>query len=128
MAFYQWLVPLIAVVFVYRIIKQYNSRKRIFGSLVIWILFWIIITALAIIPDSISFKIAELLGFKSNINAVIFVALGFLFIFMFYMNATVEKLEKQMTDMVRKLAIENQKLKERLDKGEKREDEDSLHS
>ncbi|MDH3246527.1 MAG: DUF2304 domain-containing protein, partial [Saprospiraceae bacterium] len=105
MAFYQWLVPLIAVVFVYRIIKQYNSRKRIFGSLVIWILFWIIITALAIIPDSISFKIAELLGFKSNINAVIFVALGFLFIFMFYMNATVEKLEKQMTDMVRKLAM-----------------------
>lgn len=128
MAFYQWLVPLIAVVFVFRIIKQYNNRKRIFGSVVIWILFWIIITILAIIPDSISFKIAEVLGFKSNINAVIFVALGFLFIFMFYMNATVEKLEKQMTDMVRKLAMENQRLKERLDKDENREDEDSLHS
>ncbi|MDH3649381.1 MAG: DUF2304 domain-containing protein, partial [Saprospiraceae bacterium] len=104
------------------------NQKRILGSMIIWLLFWSIVCILAIIPDSISFKIAEVLGFKSNINAVIFVALGFLFIFMFYMNATLEKLEKQVTDTIRKLAMENQKLKEKLSKDENGENEDTLHS
>ena len=128
MAFYQWLVPLVAVLFMIRVVRQYQNQKRILGSMIIWLLFWSIVCILAIIPDSISFKIAEVLGFKSNINAVIFVALGFLFIFMFYMNATLEKLEKQVTDTIRKLAMENQKLKEKLSKDENGENEDTLHS
>ena len=88
------------------------------GSMVIWLLFWLAISILAIIPDLISLNIAQFLGFKSNINAIIFVALGFLYIFMFYMTALVEKLEKQITEIVRILALENQKLKENLDRGD----------
>lgn len=72
-----------------------------------WVVFWISITALAIIPNAISQGIADLLGFKSNVNAIIFVALGFLFSIVFYLSAAVERLERQMTDLIRKVAIEN---------------------
>ena len=97
---------------------QFRRRERLVGSMVIWLLFWLAISILAIIPDLISLNIAQFMGFRSNINAIIFVALGFLYVFMFYMTALVEKLEKQITEIVRILALENQKLKENLDRGD----------
>ncbi len=60
------------------------------------------------LPDTISFSIAESLGLKSNINAVIFVWLGFLFIMTYYQSSTIERLERQMTELVRKVALEKQ--------------------
>ncbi len=128
MEFYQWLVPLIAAFYMVRIIMQYLQQKRLVGSMIIWLVFWLIISVLAIIPDFISTNMAQLLGFKSNINAVIFVALGFLFIFMFYLTAMVEKLEKQLTQLVRNLALENKKLKDDLERIKNPENEDSPHS
>ncbi len=128
MHFYQWLVPLIAIFYMARIIRQYIRQKRLVGSMLIWLLFWMIVSLLALLPDFVSINIADFLGFKSNINAVIFVALGFLLIFMFYLTATVEKLERQITEIVRKLALENQRLKEDLNEAKRLQNEDSPHT
>ncbi|NND08340.1 MAG: DUF2304 domain-containing protein [Saprospiraceae bacterium] len=128
MHFYQWLVPLIAIFYMGRIVRQYLQQKRLVGSMLIWLLFWMTVSLLAILPDFVSINIAEFLGFKSNINAVIFVALGFLLIFMFYLSATVEKLEHQVTDIVRNLALENHRLKEELNEVKKLQNEDSPSS
>ena len=83
---------------------------------------------LAIIPDLVSDKMAKLLGFKSNVNAVIFVALGLLFVFMFYLTAIIEKMERQVSETIRSLALENQRLKEELGKSKTFSDEDPLRS
>jgi len=81
-----------------------------------WILFWGTIILLAIIPNEVSFRLAEVLGIKSNINAIIFAALGLLFLFVFYLSATIEKLEIQLTELVRKQAIDKQKIQEAQNK------------
>ena len=128
MQFYQWLVPIIGIYYIYRIVGQYRQQRRLVSSTVIWILFWITCSVLAIIPDLVSDKMAKILGFKSNVNAVIFVALGLLFVFMFYLTAIIEKMERQVSDTIRSLALENQRLKEELQKRKKFSDEDSLRS
>ena len=128
MHFYQWLVPLIAVFYIIRIVRQYRGKRRLWSSMLIWLIFWVTISILAIVPDLISSNIAELLGFASNINAVIFVALGFLYVFMFYLTVTVEKLEKRVTETVRWLALENQRLREEKEISEKAKDEDPVRS
>jgi len=79
----------------------------LFTSTFFWVLFWVAVSTLAIIPNQISQGIADLLGFKDNVNAIIFVALGFLFSIVFYLSAAVERLERQMTDLIRKIALEN---------------------
>jgi len=94
--------------------------------MLIWLIFWVVITVLAVVPDLVSTNIAELLGFASNINAVIFVALGFLYVFMFYLTVTVEKLEKRLTETVRWLALENQRRKEEQEEIEKQTNEDPV--
>jgi len=106
---YQWLVPLIAIFFIYRIFTQFRRGHRLVFSTIVWIGFWLTLSLLAIIPDLVSFSIAESLGFKDNVNAVIFVLLGFLFLMTYYLSSMLEKLEKQMTELVRKIALDTQK-------------------
>jgi len=111
---YQWLVPLIGIFFMFRTIRGYVKGNRNTGSTIIWIIFWITAMVLAIIPNEISFKLASMLGFKSNINAVLFVATGFLFILVFYLSSTIDKLEHKLTELTRKIALERQDLLEDL--------------
>jgi len=66
------------------------------------------VSILAIKPDFISNNLAKSLGFRSNINAVVFVALGFLFIMTYYQSSIIDLLEKQMTELVRRIALEKQ--------------------
>ncbi len=110
---YQWLVPLLSVFYIIRILLQQRSGKRSLRSVVIWSTFWTLIALLAIVPNQISFQIAELLGFKSNVNAIIFVALGWLILMVFYLSATLEKLERKLTELVRELSLQEQAEKDK---------------
>lgn len=118
--FYQWLGPLIAIFFIYRIVTQFRNNKRLLLGTLLWVSFWFMIAVLSIKPDFISIGLAESLGFANNVNAVIFVALAFLFIMTYYQSSTIDLLEKQMTELVRRIALEKQdeidKLKNELDK------------
>jgi len=109
---YQWLVPLISIFFITRTIIQFYRKRRTVSSTIIWLVFWGILILLAIIPNELSINLAKILGIKSNINAIFFVALGLIFLFIFYLSAIVEKLEIQLTELVRKQAIDKQKMNE----------------
>lgn len=114
MEFYQWLAPLVALFFLIRVIRQYLRKHRLFVSTLIWTGFWMGAGLLGMFPNVLSFNIAKILGFQNNINAIIFLSLAFLFILTYYATSMFEKLETQMTELVRKMAIENQNLKDQL--------------
>lgn len=105
---YQWLIPLLGGLYIARILYQYYRKKRSMRSTLIWLIFWVTVIILAVVPNEFSFKIAHLLGFKSNVNAVIFVALGLLFLFIYYLSTTLETLENRLTELTRKIALEKQ--------------------
>jgi hypothetical protein len=111
---YQWLVPLVSLFFLSRTFIQYRNKRRSLRSALVWLVFWLTLATMAIIPNQISNEVAELLGFKSNVNAIIFVALGLLFLFVFYLSASLERMERKMTELVRKLALreKDQEIKE----------------
>ena len=128
MHFYQWLVPVLSIFFIYRLISQYRENKRLLIGTVLWTIFWILVAVLGIFPDFVSFNLAEYLGFKDNINAVIFVALGFLFVLNYYQSSTIESLEKQVTELVRKLALDKQqKLEDDNQEAETKEHTSNSH-
>ena len=103
---YQWLVPLLSLFYIIRTIKQYSKGKYSPRNTVIWILFWLSIAMIAIMPDEIPNRIAKALGFKDHINAIIFVGLGILFLMVFYLSTALNRVEDKLTDLVRKLALE----------------------
>lgn len=108
MNIYQWLVPLISLFFIYRLILQFKANKRLLIGTLLWVVFWVLVSFLSVFPDFVSTNLSNWFGFKSNINAVIFVALGFLFLISYHQSATIESLEKQMTELIRKMALEKQ--------------------
>lgn len=107
---YQWLVPLISTFYIVRVIKRYNRHGYNKLTAIVWGSFWFFIALLAVIPDFVSTKIATTLGFKSNITAVIFVALALLFIINSYLSAQLNRVEKQMTEIVRLMAKKDAQL------------------
>lgn len=80
--------------------------------------------ALAVFPDIVTVLLAKRLGFASNVTAIIFVSIAMLFVFVFYISSTIERLELQVTELVRKLALEQAEkeklLKEKEQKRQKR--------
>jgi hypothetical protein len=104
---YQWLVPLVSIFFIGRTLLQYRLKRRTFRGLVIWGVFWLSLSIFALIPNEISKKLANMLGIKDNVNAIIFIGLGLLFFLIFSLSSTVDRLERQITDLVREIAKDN---------------------
>ena len=73
--------------------------------------FWISIAFLAIIPGEVAYSLAEGLGFTDQVNAITFVALGLLFSMVFYLSAAINRVENQLTDLVRQLALQEISIK-----------------
>jgi len=102
---YQVLVAVIGFYFISRTILQFARKKRTVRSTAIWLFFWITLILFSLVPSMITEKIGEMLGFKDYVNAIIFIGLGILFLFVFYLSATLEKMEIQITELIRQLAI-----------------------
>jgi len=102
---YQWLVPILAIFYIIRTMRQYSLGKYSPRNTIIWIIFWIAIALLGIMPNKIANSLAIGLGFRDRPNAIIFVALGLLFLMVFYLSAALNRVENQLTDLVRKLAL-----------------------
>lgn len=116
---YQWLVPIIGLFYVIRTLRAVKQKKRSRKGATVWLIFWCIIIILAIVPNEISFQVAEILGFASNINAIIFVALGLLFLFVFYLSSTIEHLEQQITNLVRNSALQLKNQEKEIERQQK---------
>lgn len=99
-------MPLLALFYIVRLVNQYKVKKRLIKGTIFWFVFWFAITMVAVLPNEISHKVAKILGFKDNVNAIIIVALMFQFLFLYYLSNTVERLERKVTDLVRKIAME----------------------
>ncbi len=124
---FQWLGPIIGIFFISRTILQFMRKKRTAVGTAIWIFFWLTIIVLSLVPHEIGESIALLLGFKDNVNAVIFVALGLLFIFIFYLSSVIDRLEVKLTELVRKIALEEQQ-KQHQQSEQREQNEDSFRT
>ena len=102
---YQWLGPILSIFYIIRTFRQYTLGKSSPRNTIVWIIFWFGVALLCIMPNKIADSLAEGLGFRDRPNAIIFVALGLLFLMVFYLSAALNRVENQLTDLVRKIAL-----------------------
>ena len=102
---YQWLGPILSIFYIIRTFRQYTLGKYSPRNTIVWIAFWFGIALLCIMPNKIADSLAEGLGFRDRPNAIIFVALGLLFLMVFYLSTALNRVENQLTDLVRKIAL-----------------------
>ncbi len=112
MEVYQFIAPALSLYYIYRIVVELRRRRKFIFTNVIWLGFWAVIAVLAIVPHEFSTQLANLLGIKSNINAIIFVSLAFVIVLAFYLSAKIETMDRKITDLVRQLALDENKIRE----------------
>ena len=112
MEIYQFIAPALAIYYIYRLSVELKHRKKFLFTNIVWLGFWSVIAILGVVPHEFSTRLAGWLGFASNINAIIFIALAFLIILSFYLSGRVDSLERKITELVRQLALDESKIRE----------------
>ena len=118
---YQIFIPLFCIYILFRVILHYRRGTYTLGILIMGILLWGGIALLALFP-TLSNGVTKVTGIKSNIDAVVFLALLVLFLFIFRLSLQMEYLRRDITNLVREDALrefmstqeEKLKLKQKL--------------
>lgn len=104
--FFQLLTPLFAIVMLLKGISRLKRGEMSVRKFVLWIAVWGGVSVLAVYPEFVKFA-ANVTGIESGINALIFFGFIFLFYLVFKLFIIVEHLERDITNVVRKKAIED---------------------
>ena len=104
--FFQIVIPILVLLFMYSQYLEYRKGRSGIYEIVIISVFSTGIVLLALFPDLLSEIIASVFGIKSNINAVIFFALGVLLYFQFKMFKLIKKQDEVLTKLARKIALD----------------------
>lgn len=110
MLLYKILVPIVAAVFVAFSFNQFRQGKNTLFECIMWSTMWLCIAILAMFPDFVTDNLARLFGIKSNVNAIIFLALGVLFFIQYNLFVAIKRQNKVISELVKKLALKDEKL------------------
>ncbi len=103
--FQQIFALLIIVFFVTRIIRQKQKNQITKNETILWLVFWSL-AALAVIFIKTIDSIVAAMGFSgSGINFLIYIAVMILFYLIFKLRLKIVKLEKNITDITREIAL-----------------------
>ncbi len=101
----QLIALVILAFFVFKVFKQWKKGTINTSEFIFWLIFWII-GLLAIIFIKLIDEVVISLGFSSSgINLVFYLAVLLLFYLIFKMRLKILKLEKDITDLSRKIAL-----------------------
>ncbi len=107
---FQLAVPLVFIFyFVYEVRKILNGKKS-WIDLAPNILISVIIIIVAIAPDWTTNNLANLLGIKSNVNAILFSLIGILCLLVFRIFDYIRELQSQITKLSMEYALLEEKI------------------
>lgn len=101
----QIIALLILIFFILKLIFQWRKKTINFNEFIFWLIFWLIAGLLIIFIKPID-KLVMNMGFSSSgINLIFYVAVLFLFYLIFKMRLRMVKMEKDITELSRKLSL-----------------------
>jgi hypothetical protein len=101
------LILLGASIIITRWIKFVNKEKgQSPFKLAVTIFIWLLIIITALFPNAVM-NILEMAGLQSSVNTVIFIAFVGIFLFLFKLLSYIERLESNITEIVRKEALKD---------------------
>jgi hypothetical protein len=104
---YQVLVVIIAILAILLVFDRFHKKKTSLQTFILWVVLWIILAIFAIIPES-STTLANLIGIGRGLDLVIIFAIigSYYLIFRVYMK--LEKMDQDITELVRKISMDKE--------------------
>jgi len=106
MSIYQIVLALVALVFIGNGIAKFirHERSQTIFKLGVSTVIWGSIMAFALFPR-VSFMVSKSIGLGENLNTLIFIGFIVVFVILFKLLAIIERLERNLSELVRKEAL-----------------------
>jgi len=102
----QIVLLLLCLLAIIKVVARYRAGDIVGGWLVFWLVFWILVGVVAYWPDSTMY-FARFLGVGRGADVVVYLALALLFFLFFKLMVRVEKIDKNITKIIRKIALDD---------------------
>jgi len=89
-----------------KVIMRFQSGEIKFWNASFWFLFWLLSAAVVVFPG-LAVWLAKFLGVGRGVDAVIYLAIAGLFFMIFRLWVRLEKIEKNLTKLVRQDALKD---------------------
>ncbi|MBI5221393.1 MAG: DUF2304 domain-containing protein [Candidatus Magasanikbacteria bacterium] len=87
-----------------KVTARFRGGEIKFLNALVWVLFWLLASTVVLIPG-LAIWLAKFLGVGRGVDAVIYLAIAVLFFLVFRLLVRLEKLEKNLTRLVRQDAL-----------------------
>jgi len=108
------LIQIILILFILfaisKVALRYKDKIISLQEFILWTIFWFLVGFVVILPDSTSY-VANLVGVGRGVDLVLYVSVLILFYLIFRVLVRVDKIEKDITKIVRKNALDKEKNK-----------------
>ena len=107
MYLYAFIFPIISIIAIVWFITRYIKGKNSFVTVLLWSLFWIIVSIFAIFPNS-SITFARLFGITRGLDFIIILVFVILFYTILKLYFIVDKMQNDLNKIVKEVAINNE--------------------
>lgn len=106
---YMFIIQTILLLFflfaVIKVISRYRAGDLTAVEMAMWVIFWIAAGVVVILPDS-TFYLARLVGIGRGADLIVYLSLALLFFMFFRLMVRLEKMERNMTRLTRKISLD----------------------
>ena len=107
MYLYALIFPIISVIAIIWFITRYLKGKNSFATVVLWSIFWIVVSLFAIFPD-ISITFARLFGITRGLDFIIILVFVILCYTILKLYFIVDKMQNNLNTLVKEVALNNE--------------------
>jgi len=100
----QFILTVFFLVAIIKALIRFRSRETTFGLAIIWVLFWSAAIGVVLYPNSTA-QLARLAGIGRGADLVIYLSLTVIFYLIWRFLVKIEKLDRQITILTRRLAL-----------------------
>lgn len=112
LSLYQIIGTLIAIMAIILALLRFREGKMTIGTLSLWILIWIGVIYVSLSPGTTNL-FASFAGIGRGLDVVLILGLFLSYYLMFRVYTMIEKMEKEITELVRELALQKEDSKKK---------------
>lgn len=114
MILYQYIGIIIGIIGILITFLRFKDGKMSFNMLIVWIAIWLLLILFSIDPDTTS-ALASITGIGRGLDLILIIGLIGCYYFIFKIYNLIENVEGEISNLVREIALERSKTKDKND-------------
>ncbi len=110
----QYLAISVVVLLMVYVLGKYGKKEFEWGDFLFWEAILAGLLIVSIFPVEIAIEIKNLLGLGRGLDALFVISIGLAYLIIFKVYLAVDKTEREITELTRKVAIELEEINQRL--------------